>query len=230
MSLAALAAISDLRARAAALDLRLRADVRGSAVALEALTRSAAAGDGRSRDVLLAFALLRATRDDPALFSALSAVASELPMVEPLFRTTSSARAIPRHARIEPMVPAFAYRALPHLRSAPLPIWLGATRERVLRDPRASVVAALLGGAPMELRDVLRIAARRPSSSDVAVAVASSRYLGELSVREALVRNPFTPGWLSLVLLPTVRTRLVDLSLAHEEVRAYARVLAPGCI
>ncbi len=231
-----LSSIADLKVRAAALDVRVRADVRGSAIALDAIARRAAHGDARCRDVLLAFVWLRVTRDDLRPIDALAAVAPQ----SPLFRTTSAARGLGARARTEPFVPARrAVRAFSnhvvhyvnggetvahYFQAARMPGWFAHDRDRALRDPRASVIARVLA-SPVELRDVLRIASRRPSTPDVARAVAASRYLGELSVREALVRNPFTPAWLSLILLPTVRRRVVDLAVAHEEVRAYARFL-----
>jgi hypothetical protein len=227
MSLETLAAIREIRPRAAALQARLRADVHAGAHALESLAHAAVRGDARARDVLIAFSWFRASQVVSDLVGALADAAPECP----LFRTTTAARCLSARARMEPLATSFAHRFLlvsipgiPGLSylmrrriDAPL-------RERVLRDPRAPVIARVLDGN-VEIRDVLRIAARRPSTAELACTVASSRFVRELCVREALVRNPFTPTWLSLVLLPTLRVRMVDLALAHDEVREYARAL-----
>jgi hypothetical protein len=48
---------------------------------------------------------------------------------------------------------------------------------------------------------VLAAASRRPSTAEIAVAIASDdRWLLDAGVREALCENPFSPGWLSALL------------------------------
>jgi hypothetical protein len=224
MALETLAAIREIRPRAAALQARLRADVHAGAQALDSLAHAAVRGDARARDVLIAFSWFRASQVVSDLLDALADAAPECP----LFRTTAAARCLPARARMEPLATSFAHRFLTvSIPGVPYLVkrrWDAPIRERVLRDPRAPVIARVLDGN-VEIRDVLRIAARRPSTAELACTVASSRFVRELCVREALVRNPFTPTWLSLVLLPTLRVRMVDLALAHDEVREYARAL-----
>lgn len=206
-----LAAIPDLPARAAALADRLTRAPTQIVSDLDALVRRAASGAGDARDVLVAFAHLRVTRpfDLEALRAA--AAAQGLERAAMILRDDAAHRALPRHGRLpEPLRPARAVHALssrawPHAARGMWRVHTATTREALLRDPRAAVVGALLDVEGVDLSDVLRLASRRPSTAEIVRTIAASRWLGQLPVREALVRNPFTETWLALVLLPTVR-------------------------
>ncbi|MBL8716900.1 MAG: hypothetical protein JNL79_12940 [Myxococcales bacterium] len=224
-----LSAIPDLHARALALGERLATDPAALAE-LDALVRRAMNGGGPERDVVLALVHLRVTRDDLPI-GAWRAEADRRSLVAAslVLRTDGAYRNLrPRGKLSEPTAASsnlvtLAWKAAPRdlytrqgqlIRNAPL-------RERLLRDPRPEVVAALLEIDTTTVADALRVAARRPSSPALARAVAASRWLGQLPVREALVRNPFTETWLSLVLLPTVRrVILLAAPIDPELVRA----------
>ncbi len=99
-------------------------------------------------------------------------------------------------------------------RSSPL-------RPRLLRDPRGSVARSVLAATTTPLGDVLQLASRRPSRDELAFAVVTSRWLSELAVREALVRNPYTPRWLALTLAGTIpRSAFADESHVCAPLRA----------
>ena len=84
------------------------------------------------------------------------------------------------------------------------------TRDRLLldrlihdRDPR--VITLLLDNPRIIERDVIHIAAMRPTSPDVLRAVAAHRRWGRNQrVRKALACNPYTPRVVALRLLPTL--------------------------
>lgn len=93
------------------------------------------------------------------------------------------------------------------------------------RDPR--VIAALLDNPRIIERDVVRIAALRPTNPDVLrVVAAHPRWSQRGLVKKALAFNPWTPSSLARQLLPTLlRQDLVELSrsnLLAEELRAAA--------
>lgn len=210
--LAKLSAILDLGARAGGLGAHLRERPEPALAQLEVLTRHAAHGDGGARDVLVAHAFLRVTRDELALED-LHALAIERGHVlaARLFRSDGPLRAMGAHGRLpEPITPVSSVYRFEATMHDPRLSRLGARlrtvdlRERLLRDPRAEVVAHLLSHDALSLGDVVRLAARRPSSPAVARTIAASRWLGQQRVREALVCNPYVETWLSLVLLPTV--------------------------
>ncbi len=225
-SVASVACVDGVETRAAALRQRIERDPASAVDALHELVVRAAHGDGGARDVLLAFAYLRARGDlDPRALEEL-ALARGRALAAPLFRTDSP-RASPRR---EPSAGAFAYRRLRLPAVFPASRGRVATatiRERVLVDPRPEVVARALAEAPLELRDVLRIASRRPAPPGVLVAVArDARWIRRHEVREALVANPFTPTWLALVLLPAVRAHArASEGRRSPELRAYAQAI-----
>lgn len=102
--------------------------------------------------------------------------------------------------------------------------------DRLLRDPDVSIIRILLGNPRITEADVVRLAARRPTTADVQRAIlASERFIARYSVKRALVFNPFTPSDMAarlVVLLarPDIEAVANDLSLG-EAVRGAAREL-----
>jgi len=93
------------------------------------------------------------------------------------------------------------------------------TREQIIalaRDPDPSVLRQLLLNPKLTERDVVLIAARRPTSAAAQKLVADSRrFSSSYAVRRALVLNPYTPVALATRLLPLMRRS--DLrSIARE--------------
>jgi hypothetical protein len=98
---------------------------------------------------------------------------------------------------------------------APLPIlragaWRAAIHyqrmEQLRVHPSARMIDRLLRRPWLGLRDVLLIAARRPTTEAIVARVAtSSRWIRYVEVREALALNPFAPGSITLPFLPTLR-------------------------
>lgn len=112
------------------------------------------------------------------------------------------------------------------LRSAPVG---GTARklELLARHTSPRFIRRLLRARSIRQRDVIHIAARRPSTPELALEVAlADRWFGQAAVREALALNPFTPTWLVLVLLPTLASRelhhLRDAGDAHPSAQALA--------
>jgi hypothetical protein len=100
--------------------------------------------------------------------------------------------------------------------------------ERLLRDPDESVLAILLGNPRLTEEDVVRVAARRPTTPGAQRAIfASERFIERYVVKRALVLNPYTPSDLAARLVPLLT--LVDLSEVandsslEEQVRQAAR-------
>jgi hypothetical protein len=82
--------------------------------------------------------------------------------------------------------------------------------ERLLRDPDASVLRILLGNPRLTEGDVVRVAARRPTTADAQRAIfACERFIYRYAVKRALVLNPYTPSDLAARLVPLLT--LVDL-------------------
>lgn len=229
-----LAAIPELHARGLALAERL-AQEPGALAELDGVVRRAVNGSGPDRDVVLALAHARVTRDDlPIGAYRAEADRRALAAASLVLRTDGAYRNLrPRGRLSEPTTPAsslptLAYRTAPRdLMRAAHRIYTLPLRERLVRDPRPEVVAALLDLDTTTLGDALRIASRRPSSPALSRAVAASRWLGHLPVREALVRNPFTETWLSLVLLPTVRKAILNAAPIDPELLRAVRALDP---
>lgn len=97
------------------------------------------------------------------------------------------------------------------------------------RDPR--VISALLDNPLATERDAVRIAALRPTNPDVLQLLAAHpRWAPRYRVRKALAFNPYTPGTVARLLVPTLlRQDLVELSgsrLLSEEVRGVVH----GCL
>jgi hypothetical protein len=105
--------------------------------------------------------------------------------------------------------------------------------DRLLRDPDVAVLAILLGNPRITEADVVRLAARRPTSAQAQrLIVHCERFSVRYAVKRALVFNPYTPSDLAarlVVLLarPDVQQVAVDLSLG-EAVRAAARDVLPA--
>jgi hypothetical protein len=203
-----LSAISDLRLRSSALAARLVDD--GALLEeLDGIVRRAEQGSGPDRDVLLAFVHARVKRADlPIAALAEKARSRGLLAAERVLGTDGAPRSLARLGRLpEPLLPARAVHALPQHPSFTRAGWRQRTapiRERLLRDPRAEVIARVLEIEGTSLGDVLRLASRRPSTPAIARTVAASRWLSERSVREALVRNPFTEQWLARAIAVTI--------------------------
>jgi hypothetical protein len=100
--------------------------------------------------------------------------------------------------------------------------------DRLLRDPDVSVLTILLGNPRITEADVVRLAARRPTTAEAQRCIlASERFIARYAVKRALVFNPYTPSDLAarlVVLLarPDAKQVAEDLSLG-EAVRAAAR-------
>jgi hypothetical protein len=83
-------------------------------------------------------------------------------------------------------------------------------REAARRHHDPIFVGRLLEQRWMALPDVIRIAARRPSTKAMVLTIATrDRWLKRSEVREALAENPYTPSALALVLLVTARDGLL---------------------
>jgi hypothetical protein len=101
--------------------------------------------------------------------------------------------------------------------------------DRLLRDPDETVLRILLGNPRITEADVVRLAARRPTSAEAQRAILhSERFIARYAVKRALVLNPYTPTDLAarlVVLLarPDQSAVAADPSL-HESVRAAARI------
>jgi hypothetical protein len=100
--------------------------------------------------------------------------------------------------------------------------------DRLLRDPDDSVLTILLGNPRITEADVVRLAARRPTTASAQRAILKcERFIARYAVKRALVLNPFTPTDLAsrlVVLLarPDQHAVAGDASL-HDTVRAVAR-------
>jgi hypothetical protein len=101
--------------------------------------------------------------------------------------------------------------------------------ERLLYDPDARVVRALLGNPRLTEAEVVRLAASRRAHPDALAAIAQDdRWIVRYPVKVALANNPATPMRIVLGLLPyLVRQDLRDLSAgaSRREVQAHAASL-----
>jgi hypothetical protein len=78
--------------------------------------------------------------------------------------------------------------------------------DRLLRDPEPQVIRTLLGNPRLTERDVIVIAARRPTLAELQREVfAARRWVARYRVKRALVLNPYTPTDLAIRLLPFLR-------------------------
>lgn len=104
------------------------------------------------------------------------------------------------------------------------------TIERLLQDSDPRVAAKLLQNPRMTLSLVIRMASRRPAPEAVLVTIARSpRWGTQYEVKEALVRNPYTPPDLAMKLMPSLRIselrQIAEDSKLHPEVRDSAQTL-----
>ncbi len=105
--------------------------------------------------------------------------------------------------------------------------------DRLLRDPDDSVIAILLGNPRVTELDVVRLAARRPTTAAAQRAIfRCERFIARYPVKRALVFNPYTPSDLAarlvpLLARPDLRSVADDAQLA-EQVRQAARDLLSG--
>ncbi len=86
--------------------------------------------------------------------------------------------------------------------------------DRLMHDRDPRVITALLDNPRIVERDVIRIAAMRPTAPEVLERIAAhARWCGRYRIRKALAFNPCTPTPLARQLLPTLlRQDLVELS------------------
>ncbi len=79
--------------------------------------------------------------------------------------------------------------------------------QHVLRDPHPDVIAVLLDNPHLTERDVVTLAARRPTQPSAQQLIAASeRWAVRYAVKRALVLNPHTPLHLALRVATTLRT------------------------
>ncbi len=102
--------------------------------------------------------------------------------------------------------------------------------DRLLHDRDPRVIAALLDNPRVTERDVVRIAAMRPTSATILGMIAQHTRWGQrYRVRKALAFNPASPLALARPLLPTLlRQHLAELAASQvlsEELRAEVRAL-----
>jgi hypothetical protein len=77
-----------------------------------------------------------------------------------------------------------------------------ATLEKLLRDPEPEVIPILLRNPRITERDVVALAARRPTTAELQRCVLDARrWIARYAVKRALVLNPCTPTDLALRLL-----------------------------
>lgn len=109
--------------------------------------------------------------------------------------------------------------------------------DRLVFDRNPAVIRHLLDNPRTVERDVVRIAAMRPTPSSCLEAVfAHARWVSRHHVKVALASNPWTPPDIAMTLLPHLHAPELKWVVAHEGisevVRARARVLveqrAPG--
>jgi hypothetical protein len=100
--------------------------------------------------------------------------------------------------------------------------------DRLLHDPDPSVLTILLGNPRIVEADVVRLAARRPTSAGAQrVIYRSERFISLYAVKRALVLNPYTPSDVAARLVVLLaRGDLVEVERDRslgEQVRAQAR-------
>jgi hypothetical protein len=100
--------------------------------------------------------------------------------------------------------------------------------DRILRDTDPSVLAIALENPRLTEADVVRLAARRPTSTDAQRTIfRCERFIARYAVKRALAFNPYTPSDVAARLVPMLaRTDLRALEndpRVAEPVRAIAR-------
>ena len=238
-----LTAVTDFAAQRAVLCERIAADPVGTSTDIGALVRDALRGREEAREgaVVLASAIVRMRkagasldldsmraaamrRDDAALVSILDdppahrALAKGGRLAEVCVPERRAFVASgPHHAKV------ISVHWLRQLQRAQLP--------RLLAHPSPVLIGRLLDEPWLELRDVLIIASRRPTSSEIAFELAShDRWIQQLAVREAMVINPFTPTTIVLALLPTVGHSVLRHVAGAGDAHPIACVAASQCL
>ena len=90
--------------------------------------------------------------------------------------------------------------------------------DRILRDTDPSVLAIVLANPRVTEADVVRLAARRPTSTEVQqVIFRCERFIARYAVKRALAFNPYTPSDVAARLVPLL-TR-TDLRILVEDAR-----------
>ena len=101
--------------------------------------------------------------------------------------------------------------------------------ERLLFDPDARVIRAILGNPRLTEGDVVALAASRRASAEVLEVIArDSRWITQYPVRLALANNPSAPAHLIVSLLPYLLRqdlRAVASSSPRQDIRAQAEAL-----
>lgn len=102
--------------------------------------------------------------------------------------------------------------------------------DRLLHDRDPRVIAVLLDNARVVERDVVRIAAMRPTSAAILELIAAHRRWGaRYRIRKALAFNPASPFALSRPLLPTLLRQdlaeLADSQVLSPELREEVKAL-----
>jgi hypothetical protein len=106
------------------------------------------------------------------------------------------------------------------------------TLDRLLHDRDHRVIALLLDNPRLVERDVVKIAATRPTRPEVLQVIARhGRWSSRYPVKKALVGNPYTPMPIARRLLPTLLAQdlraLVELGALGEELLLVAKALLP---
>lgn len=88
--------------------------------------------------------------------------------------------------------------------------------DRLLHDRSPYVIALLLDNPRVVERDVIKIAAMRPTRPEVLEAIARhGRWTSNYRIRKALACNPYTPRTVALQLLPTLLVQDLRTVLEH---------------
>lgn len=76
---------------------------------------------------------------------------------------------------------------------------------KLIHDPEPMVIERLLQNPRITERDVLKIITRRPVKSTIIRVVSNSiRWNSSYTIRDAIVRNPYTPPQIALKILPSI--------------------------
>lgn len=102
--------------------------------------------------------------------------------------------------------------------------------DRLMRDTNPMVIGVLLNNPRLRERDVVFIAAKRPTKADVLRAVAAHpRWNPRYAVRKALACNPYTPSGVAMRLMATLMRQdlrfIASTSVLADDVREEARRL-----
>lgn len=246
-----LAGIPGLALQVTAARDRLRKATESVARELEALLADAVSGDQRARLAALPCCIALAQDDgaEPLERLALHAARARLPITRTILRSEPSHRAMSRHGRLtdwhESMAllgraPVLAYHdevdGWQAARPSPTQvIRLLRTRipaiDKLLLEPDPERVKRLLTWEGLRPAEVIRIAARRPTTEAIVrVLCADLRWIAQRDVREALVLNPFVPTGIAMKLLPMVSTprRLLSRAPVHPLLHEAADALNGG--